>query len=62
MKSQSMLRISVGTLALALLGVGALYAQSKDKNTVQVPGGLAFAEFKGYESWQIDLHQPERHG
>ena len=29
MKSQSMLRISVGTLALALLGVGVLYAQSK---------------------------------
>jgi hypothetical protein len=23
-----------------------------DKYTVQVPGGLAFSEFKGYESWQ----------
>jgi hypothetical protein len=52
MKSKSMLRISVGTLSLALAGVGALYAQSKDKNTVQVPGGIGFAEFKGYESWQ----------
>jgi hypothetical protein len=24
-----------------------------DKYTVKVPGGLAFAEFKGYESWQV---------
>lgn len=24
-----------------------------DKNTVKVPGGLGFAEFKGYESWQV---------
>jgi hypothetical protein len=23
-----------------------------DKNTLQVPNGLAFAEFKGYEDWQ----------
>ena len=52
MKSKSMLRISVGTLSLALAGVGALYAQSKDKYTVQVPGGIGFSEFKGYESWQ----------
>jgi hypothetical protein len=25
---------------------------AQDKYTVKVPGGLAFAEFKGYESWQ----------
>jgi hypothetical protein len=24
-----------------------------DKYTVKVPGGLGFAEFKGYESWQV---------
>ncbi len=29
----------------------AIYAQ--DKYTVKVPGGLAFSEFKGYESWQV---------
>ena len=22
------------------------------KNTVKVPGGLAFSEFRGYEAWQ----------
>jgi hypothetical protein len=26
---------------------------SHDKYTVKVPGGLAFAEFKGYENWQL---------
>ena len=24
-----------------------------DKYTVQVPGGIAFSEFRGYESWQV---------
>jgi hypothetical protein len=26
---------------------------SQDKYSVKVPGGLAFSEFKGYESWQV---------
>src|SRR5579862_4773362 len=25
----------------------------KDKYTVKVPNGLAFSEFRGYESWQV---------
>ena len=25
----------------------------QDKYTVRVPGGLAFSEFKGYETWQV---------
>ena len=28
-------------------------ATAQDKYTLKVPGGLAFAEFKGYESWQV---------
>jgi hypothetical protein len=36
---------------LAVLGGSAISAQ--DKYTVQVPGGLSFAEFKGYEVWQV---------
>jgi hypothetical protein len=35
---------------LAALGGIALAAQ--DKYTVQVPDGLAFSEFRGYEDWQ----------
>jgi hypothetical protein len=36
---------------LAALGGRAISAQ--DKYTVQVPNGLAFAEFRGYETWQV---------
>ena len=36
---------------LAVLGSVALAQQ--DKYTLQVPGGLAFSEFRGYEGWQV---------
>ena len=36
---------------LAVLGGMALAQQ--DKYTLEVPGGLAFSEFRGYESWQV---------
>ena len=39
--------------ALALLGLGAIYAEGQDKYTAKVPGGLAFSEFRGYESWEM---------
>jgi len=38
-------------VALAILGGRAISAQ--DKYTVQVPNGLAFSEFKGYEDWKV---------
>jgi hypothetical protein len=37
-------------MVLALLGGRAISAQ--DKYTVQVPNGLAFSEFRGFEDWQ----------
>ena len=37
-------------VVLAVSGGRAISAQ--DRYTVQVPNGLAFAEFKGYEDWQ----------
>jgi Cytochrome P460 len=37
--------------AVAVLGGKAISAQ--DKYTLQVPGGLAFAEFRGYEDWPV---------
>jgi hypothetical protein len=43
--------IVMTAVVLALLGGRAISAQ--DKYSVQVPDGLAFSEFKGYESWQI---------
>ena len=48
--------ITVGMLAV-FGGVGhmALAAGDKaqDKYTLQVPNGLAFSEFRGYEDWQV---------
>ena len=45
--------IGVSTvLGLTVLAVGiALSAQ--DRYSLSVPGGLAFADFRGYESWQV---------
>src|SRR5262249_30304779 len=36
---------------LAVVGGRAISAQ--DKYTLQVPGGLAFSEFRGYEGWPV---------
>jgi Cytochrome P460 len=56
---RSMLTIGIATVWLAALGNLAISAQ--DKYTVKVPGGLAFSEFKGYESWQaISLSRNEK--
>jgi Cytochrome P460 len=33
--------------------LGSLALAQQDKNTLQVPGGLAFSEFRGYETWQL---------
>ena len=42
---------------VAILGITGLAAgiafSAQDRYTVKVPGGLAFAEFRGYETWQI---------
>src|ERR1700751_914132 len=43
--------IVILALALAFFGGRAISAQ--DKYTVQVPGGLAFSEFRGYDDWQV---------
>src|SRR3954453_17627614 len=51
MKFRSMLMIGSIAAGLAVLVGAAISAQ--DKYTVQVPGGLAFSEFRGYEAWQV---------
>ena len=46
---------------VVLLSVVGLVLASQDKYTVKVPGGLAFSEFRGYESWQtISVSRNER--
>ena len=41
----------IGAASFAVVGGIALAAQ--DKYTLQVPGGLAFSEFRGYEGWEV---------
>jgi hypothetical protein len=38
-------------ISFAVLGGMAIAAQ--DRFTLQLPGGLAFSEFRGYEDWQV---------
>src|SRR5215475_805059 len=48
-------------LGLVLSVVAALAVAAQDKYTVKVPGGLAFSEFRGYESWQtISISRNEK--
>ena len=51
MKGRNVL-IGVGmAAALVALAIGA-EVSTQDRYTLKVPGGLAFSEFKGYETWQ----------
>ena len=43
---------SCAALAFSVVVVAGPVETSQDKYNVKVPGGLAFSEFKGYESWQ----------
>ena len=40
------------TAAVALTAAGGTAFSAQDKYDLKVPGGLAFAEFKGFEAWQ----------
>jgi hypothetical protein len=54
MKSKRIPAVVTIAVVLAVLGGTAVIAQDKqDKYTLQVPDGLAFSEFRGYETWQV---------
>ena len=54
MRSKRIPAVMTMAALLAVLGGMAVIAQDKqDKYTLQVPKGLAFAEFRGYETWQV---------
>jgi hypothetical protein len=45
---------TIGIMALAIAAIlTASAAPAQDKYGLKVPNGLAFAEFKGYESWEV---------
>src|SRR5436853_7635605 len=39
-------------IAVVLAVLGGMALAQQDKYTLQVPNGLAFSEFRGYEGWQ----------
>src|ERR1700734_2621696 len=47
-------RVLISIASAAILGILATGAaiSAQDKYSLKVPGGLAFSEFKGYETWQ----------
>jgi hypothetical protein len=51
MKRRTLIAASMSALLVVLCAGIAISAQ--DKYALKVPGGLAFAEFKGYESWPV---------
>jgi Cytochrome P460 len=51
MRRTAYVLVAISTVGLAALAAWATSAQ--DKYTLKVPNGLAFSEFKGYESWQL---------
>ena len=48
---RSLLTLTMAVVLAVLYG-RAITAQPQDKYTLQVPNGLAFSEFRGYEDWQ----------
>src|SRR5215218_5416705 len=44
---------TIAAFAIILIGLGGIALAQQDKYALKVPGGLAFSEFRGYESWQV---------
>ncbi len=51
MKSKNMMAIAAMTVVFAIVGIIAFAEQ--DKYTLQVPNGIAFSDFRGYEDWSV---------
>ena len=63
MKRTPVAAISIVAVLLAVLvGVlGSIALAAQDRFTLKVPNGLAFAEFRGYETWQnVAVSQTEK--
>lgn len=50
---RSHLFTSASIASICTLVCGVAFSAGPDKYAVKVPNGLAFSEFKGYESWQV---------
>ena len=53
-KRSSLFAVGITAVAvLAALVATAVYAQQQDKYSLTSPGGITFADFKGYEDWSV---------
>ena len=52
MRFKHVLALSITAGALTL-SIGLTILAQQDKYSLKVPGGIAFSEFTGYESWQV---------
>ena len=58
--SRGVRAVSVAAVGIALAVLGGMAMAAQDKYTLQVPNGLAFSDFKGYEDWQyVSMSQTE---
>ena len=51
MKKSTLISLSI-SVSIAVLAAGVAIS-AQDKYTLQVPNGLAFSEFRGYEDWPV---------
>lgn len=51
MKNKSI--FTIATMTVLLAGLASMAISAQDKYTLQVPNGLAFSDFKGYEDWRV---------
>jgi hypothetical protein len=45
--------VAATALGTVLIAIGSGAGAAQDKYTLQVPNGLPFSDFKGYEDWQV---------
>ena len=50
---RSRFAVAAAALGTLLIAVGSGAGAAQDKYTLQVPNGLPFSDFKGYEDWQV---------
>jgi len=53
MSSKNMLIATAMVLTLALAVASGAAISAQDKYTLKLPGGIVFADFKGYEDWRL---------
>jgi hypothetical protein len=54
-------KLTIGIASVWIAVLGGLATSAQDKYSAKVPGGLAMAEFRGYEGWQaISISRNEK--